>query len=146
MRTNARFFVVTVVTVITGLLVNCAAIKDITQTIANLQRLKFKLNNINSFRFLDTDISQKQSLRDFNAGDLLRFGQAVLEKSFPASFTLNVAAVNPNDGTGGYTKTTSTLTSFAWSLVIDNTLTINGDIDKPIDIRAQVSRRSFPLQ
>lgn len=145
MRTNARFFVVTVVTVITGLLVNCAAIKDITQTIANLQRLKFKLNNINSFRFLDTDISQKQSLRDFNAGDLLRFGQAVLEKSFPASFTLNVAAVNPNDGTGGYTKTTSTLTSFAWSLVIDNTLTINGDIDKPIEIPGTGQQTIIPL-
>jgi len=128
-----------------SLLVNCAAIKDITQTIVNLQRLKFKLQNISNFRFLDVDVSQKRSLKDFNAGDLLRFGQAVVEKSFPTSFTLNVAAINPNDGTGGYPRTTSTLTSFAWTLIIDNTLTINGDIDKPIEIPGTGQQTIIPL-
>jgi hypothetical protein len=64
----------------------------------------------------------------------LKLTQAFATKSFPAEFTLNVAARNPNDGTGGYPQTTSTITSIDWNLYIDDKLTISGYVDRPIEI------------
>jgi hypothetical protein len=59
---------------------------------------------------------------------------------------VNVAAVNPNDGTGGSTKSTATLTNFAWTLLIDNATTINGDIASPITIPGTGQQAIIPLR
>ena len=64
----------------------------------------------------------------------------------PASFTVNVAAVNPNDGTGGSPKSAATLTSFAWTLLIDNATTISGDIASPIIIPGAGQESTIPLR
>jgi hypothetical protein len=145
MLSKSRLFAALVFSFTLCFMLGCSTIKEITQALSNLQRLKFKLENVSNFQFLGIDVSQKKNLSDFNAGDLLRFAQALSEKSFPASFTLNVGAVNPNDGTGGSPKTASTLTSLAWTLLIDNTLTINGDIQKAIEIPGTGQQTTIPL-
>ncbi len=113
---------------------SCTTIKNITQSLTNLKRLQFKLENVNGFNLAGINLSNKSSVSDFSITDGLKLGQAFASKSFPARFVLNVAANNPNDGTGGSKKTGATLTSFDWQLYIDDVPTIRGIINKAIEI------------
>ena len=78
--------------------------------------------------------------------DAAKLVAAFTQNNFPASFTLNVAAINPNDGTGGTSNTAATLTSFAWTLILDNTTTINGNIADPIAIPGTGRQTIIPLR
>jgi len=91
-------------------------------------------------------IAQKQRLADFTVMDGIRLAAAYQGKKLPASFTLNIEAVNPNDGTGGSPQTASTLTSFAWRLLIDDKPTVAGDITRPIEIPGTGQASVIPLQ
>jgi len=64
---------------------------------------------------------------------------------FPVSFTLNVDAKNPNDGTGGYKATDATIQSFPWRLMIDNKETISGNIDKPVLVPGTGEVMTIPI-
>jgi hypothetical protein len=112
----------------------------------NLSRCKFKLESVNNFQLMGVRLSDKKSISDFSLTDGVKLTAGFARNEFPASFTLNVAAVNPNDGTGGTKQTAATLTSFAWTLIIDNTLTINGDISQPISIPGTGQQTIIPLQ
>ena len=116
------------------LLWGCASINRITQTLTNIQRLQFKLKNVNGFSLAGVNLSNKKSISDFSVTDGLKLTQAFTGKSLPARFILNVEAKNPNDGSGGSKQTTATLTSFDWQLYIDDVPTIKGNIDKPIEV------------
>ncbi|MCX7736621.1 MAG: hypothetical protein N2319_07890 [Candidatus Kapabacteria bacterium] len=126
-------------------LAGCSAIKQVTQTLVNLQRLKFKLENVNGFRLAGISISDKKSISDFSLTDGINLSKAFTSKSLPAQFVLNVAAINPNDGTGGSKQTTATLTSFDWQLYIDDVPTVSGNIDKPIEIPGTGQQSIIPL-
>jgi hypothetical protein len=123
----------------------CAALKDIQQAMTNLARCEFKLDSVNQFALSGIGLSEKKSLSDFSLADGARLAASFSRNEFPASFTLNVAAVNPNDGTGGTPQASATLTSFAWTLIIDNTLTINGDITEPLSIPGTGQQTIIPL-
>ncbi|MEO8167620.1 MAG: hypothetical protein ABI623_05180 [bacterium] len=109
----------------------------------NLSRLKFKLDSVNGFQLAGIPLSGKTSL---TLADGARLLSAFSRNELPATFVLNVGALNPNDGTGGTAKTTSTLTSLAWTLIVDNTLTINGNISDPITIPGTGQEVLLPLQ
>ncbi|MGQ9799010.1 MAG: hypothetical protein ACUVRG_06925 [Ignavibacterium sp.] len=116
------------------------------QTITNLSRLQFKVGEVNSFRVNDLDISDKSSLKDFNAADLLNLTSIFTQGKLPVSFVLNVEAKNPNDGTGGYARTDATLKSFKWRLFIDDKETISGDIASPITVPATGEVTKIPIR
>jgi len=78
--------------------------------------------------------------------DGARLLSAFSRNEFPASFTVNVAVINPNDGKGGSPKSAATLTSFAWTLLLDNTKTITGNITSPITIPGTGQQTIIPLQ
>jgi hypothetical protein len=128
------------------LLTSCSALKGIQDAMTNLSRCKFKLESVNNFQLMGVRLSDKKSISDFSLTDGVKLTAGFARNEFPASFTLNVAAVNPNDGTGGTKQTAATLTSFAWTLIIDNTLTINGDISEPISIPGTGQQTVIPLQ
>ncbi len=123
----------------------CKQIQSITQTLVNLQRLQFKLENVSDFKLASVALSNKKSISDFSITDGLNLANAFKNKKFPAEFILNVAAKNPNDGTNNTKATTATLTSFDWKLYIDNTETINGNINKPIEIPGTGQSTIIPL-
>ena len=127
------------------LLGSCNALKDLQKSITNLSRCKFKLESVNGFSLMGVNLSNKSKLSDFNLVDGAKLAAGFARNEFPASFTLNVAAINPNDGTGGTSQTSATLTSFAWTLILDNTLTINGDISNPITIPGTGQQTIIPL-
>ena len=94
----------------------CSAIKQITDTLANLQRIKFKLENVADFRISGISLGSKSAISDFSITDGLKLANSFKSNSFPVDFVLNVAALNPNDGKGGTKPTLATLTSFDWKL------------------------------
>ncbi len=123
----------------------CKQIQSITQTLVNLQRLQFKLENATDFKLASIPLSNKKGISDFSITDGLNLANAFKNKKFPTEFILNVAAKNPNDGKAGTQSTTATLTSFDWKLYIDGTETINGNINKPIEIPGTGQSTIIPL-
>ena len=122
---------------------SCSVIKEIGQAVTNLSRCSFKLDGIGDFRLAGVSLTGKKALNLTDAAQAVAsFGRGEL----PASFTLNVAAQNPNDGTGGSPKTSATLASFAWTLRIDDTPTISGDIPEAVEIPGMGQRTIIPLR
>ncbi len=122
---------------------SCNVIKEIGQAVTNLSRCTFKLDSVGDFRLAGISLSGKSSL---NLADAAQAVGSFSRGELPASFVLNVAAVNPNDGTGGSPKSTATLSSFAWTLLLDNTQTISGDIPEPVVIPGTGQRSIIPLR
>lgn len=141
-----RFFKPSVLLLSVLLLTSCSALKDMQKAMTNLSRCKFKLDSVNNFQLMGIGLSNKGSVSDFGIADGVKLAAAFARDEFPASFTLNVAAVNPNDGTGGTPQAAATLTSFAWTLIIDDKLTVNGDITDPITIPGTGQQAIIPLQ
>lgn len=121
---------------------NCS----VFQTISNIGRLKFKISNVSDFTLNGIAISNKSQMSDFSAIDLLKLSSAFSQGSLPVSFILNVEAVNPNDGTGGYPSTNATLKSFAWRLLLDERETVSGNISQPLDVPGTGQAAAIPLQ
>ena len=122
---------------------SCQALQEITQAMSNLSRLKFKLTGVREFRLAGVNLSGKSSLRISDSPALL---SAVSQGKLPASFTLDIAAINPNDGTAGTTRTAATLAGFAWTLLIDDTPTITGDLDAPLTIPGTGEQVRIPMR
>jgi hypothetical protein len=128
------------------LLQGCATLGEIARSLTNLQRLKFRLEGIGDFSLAGIGINEKSQLRDFSFTDGIQLLAAFRSKRLPARFLLNVEARNPNDGSGGSTKTISTLTRFDWRLLIDDQPTISGGIDKPLEIPGSGKSTIIPLR
>jgi len=123
------------------LLTSCS----VYETMVNLSRLKFKLGNVNNLTLNGINISNKKSISDFNAVELLKLTSVITSGELPVSFTLNVEAKNPNDGSGGYPKTDATLKAFPWKLEIDNVETISGNIGSPVSVPGTGDITNIPL-
>lgn len=118
---------------------------SVYETIVNLSRLKFKLGAVNNFTVSGINISGKKSLQDFSPLEVVNLTSVIASGKLPASFTLNVEAKNPNDGTGGYPKTDATLKAFPWRLEIDNVETISGNIGSPVTVPGTGEVTNIPL-
>jgi hypothetical protein len=123
------------------LLTSCS----VYETIVNLSRLKFKLGSVDNFEIGGINISGKKSFQDFSAVEILMLTSTLTSGKLPASFTLNVEAKNPNDGTGGYPKTDATLKAFPWRLNINETETISGNIGSPVTVPGTGEVTNIPL-
>ena len=123
----------------------CASLKQMQDALLNLKRLQFKLDNVVPGQLAGIDLSKASSPSSFSLSDGLKLTSAFANKSLPLNFTLNVAARNPNDGTGGSTQNTATLTSFAWKLKVDQQETIAGNIASPLEIPGTGQATIIPL-
>jgi hypothetical protein len=123
--------------------VSCSALKDLGNTMTNLSRTKFRLDSVSGFQLAGIPLAGKSDVSLVDGAKLL---SAFSRNELPATFTLNIGALNPNDGTGGSPKASSTLTSLAWTLIIDNTVTVNGNIPNPITIPGTGQQTIIPLQ
>lgn len=119
---------------------------SVYETIVNLSRLQFKLGDVNGFSVNGINISNKSKLEDFNPVDIVMLTTTFASGELPVSFTLNVEAKNPNDGTGGYARTDATLKSFPWRLSIDNTQTVTGNIANPVSVPGTGEITNIPIK
>ena len=111
----------------------------------NLQRLQFKLGAVNNFNLAGIKIGSIRTISDFSFVDGAKLLAAFTSGKFPASFTLNVLAKNPNDGTGGTKNTSAVLKSLAWRLFLDDKETINGNISRNIEIPGVGQATTIPV-
>lgn len=130
---------------LTLLIASCSLIKEVSNTLTNMSRLKFKLAFVNDFSLGGIKLEGKNQLNDFSISDGLKITQMFTSKRMPARFILNVEAQNPNDGTGGSPKTSATLTSFDWKLYIDGKETVAGNIANPISVPGTGQSTYIPL-
>ncbi|MBN2344803.1 MAG: hypothetical protein JXO51_00325 [Candidatus Aminicenantes bacterium] len=128
------------------LLQGCATLGEIARTLTSLKRLQFRLQGIGDFTLAGVSVEGKSQLRDFSVADGIRLLAAFRNGSLPARFLLNVEARNPNDGSGGTTRTISTLTRFDWRLLIDDQPTVSGGIDRPLEIPGTGKATVIPLR
>lgn len=124
----------------------CASLGELFRTLTDLKRLQFRLEGIGDFSLAGIRISEKSQLRDFSIIDGIQLLASFRGRSLPARFLLNVEALNPNDGSGGSTRTISTLTRFDWRLLIDDQPTISGGIDQPLEIPGTGQTTIIPLR
>lgn len=147
MRQRQRIIVLSILIAVGfGLLQSCATLSQLAAVISNLQRLKFRLADVRDFALMGINLSGKSVLTDFNVLDGIKLVQAFSSKTLPAEFVLNIEAINPNDGTGGSTKTVSTLTSLESRLLIDGTPTVTGNIEKAIEIPGTGQTSIIPIR
>ena len=118
---------------------------SVLNTIANLQKLQFKVENVNNFQIAGVPISGKTSIKDINMTNALQISQIFTQKKFPAQFVLNLAAMNPNTGTSSTTKTDATITNLEWRLILDDTPTVSGIVNNPITIPGNGQSVVIPL-
>ena len=137
------FTAILLVSVLSLFSLSCNVLQQAASVFANLQNCKFKLAGISDFNLAGIPLSGKTSI---SVADGLKLLPAFQNKQFPASFNVNVAAINPNDSTGGTPRAAATLTSFAWTLLIDSTTTIAGNIANPITIPGTGQQVIIPLQ
>ncbi|MGA2298793.1 MAG: hypothetical protein ABSG15_14695 [FCB group bacterium] len=124
---------------------SCKTLTQITNSLTNLKRCQFMLQNVNGFRLAGVDLSNKRSISDFSISDAFKLTSAFATKQLPAQFVLNVAAKNPNDGKGGSPQTNATLTGLDWRLLIDDVQTVSGEIDHNIEIPGTGQTSIIPL-
>jgi hypothetical protein len=124
----------------------CETLDQITRTLMSLRRLQFKLDGVHDFSLLGINFTGKSALTDFSAADGLELFQGFRSKRLPAELTLDILVQNPNDGTGGSTKTISTLTSLESRLLIDGKPTVYGNIDKPIEVPGTGQAVTIPVR
>jgi hypothetical protein len=137
-----------VLTALAGLLImpSCETLDQITRALMNLRRLQFKLGGISDFGLLGIRLSGKSALTDFSVAEGLTLLQGFRTNRLPAELTLDILVQNPNDGTGGSTKTVSTLTSLESRLLIDGKPTVYGNIDRPIEIPGIGQATTIPIR
>ena len=137
--------VITTFALVAVFFAGCETIKQISDSIASLQKVQFKLDGVDNFRLSGINLSNKKSVSDFSLGDGAKLLSAFRNKDFMADFTLDVAAKNPNDGSGKTTQTTAILQQLDWNLYIDNKETINGVVNKNIKIPGTGQTEIIPL-
>lgn len=112
-----------------------------------LTRVQFKLQDAVNVNLAGINMMGKKSMSDITVMDGLNLTKAFTSGKFPLTFTLNVAAKNPNqkDPKSGMSNTLS-LKEFPWRLLIDNKETITGDIASPVSLPEGGTTTIIPLQ
>lgn len=124
---------------------SCSTLKQISDAVVNLHRLQFKLDGVSPGTLAGVDLSKANSPTRLSTTDALRLATAFAENSWPLSFTLNMAARNPNHSGGG-ANDTALLSALAWTLHIDGKETISGDIPEPLQIPGAGRTTVIPLR
>lgn len=124
----------------------CAALQEMQDALLNVKRLQFKLDGVVPGTLAGVSLAKINDLASLSLQDGIKLTSAFAQKSLPLAFTLNVAAKNPNDGTGGSPQKTAVLSALAWTLKIDEKETIHGDISSPLEIPGTGQATVIPLQ
>ncbi len=124
---------------------SCNVLKQVSQTISNLQKLEYKIQDVTDFRVANIRLQNISGLKDFSITDGLKLANAYATKSFPADFVLNLNAKNPNSGTNNTTATSATIAKLDYRLILDEVPTISGDISTPVTVPGTGQSINIPL-
>lgn len=122
---------------------SCSVVQEMQQAMTNIARLKFKLTGVNSFELAGVRLAGKTS---FGLADGANLVSAFGRGSLPATFIVEAAALNPNNGQAGTKKSSATLAGMEWKLLIDNTPTVDGSITTPLAIPGTGEQVTVPIR
>lgn len=112
-----------------------------------LTRVQFKLQDAVNVNLAGINMSGKRSMSDITVLDGINLGRAFATGKFPLTFTLNVAAKNPNQkDPKSNLSSTFALQEFPWRLLIDSKETITGGIGSPVTLPDGGTTTIIPLQ
>lgn len=114
-------------------------------SLMNISKLKFKLGSIDNFKVGSISINNKSKLSDFGAVEIMKLTSNVVSGKFPVTFRVNIVAKNPNKSEEKSNLSSVSLVEFPWTLYIDNTRTISGNISQPVEVPAEVDKTIIPL-
>jgi len=123
----------------------CSTIQSISQALTDVGKLQFKLDRATDFTVNGINISAINSVSDIDPLKAASLVMLVQKKQLPVAFTLNVQARNPNDGSNGKPPTDLYLRRIAWTLLIDNRTTINGIVDRRLQIPSSGQSTIIPI-
>jgi hypothetical protein len=129
------------VSVISAGLNSCATLNSL----AGLSRIQFKLNDVQHVQLCGIDITNKHNVSDFSIMDGINLTAAFSSGRFPLTFTLDVAAKNPNPPSGSSVISALKVTDFPWRLLLNGQQTISGNIGSPVGVPAGGSTTIIPL-
>jgi len=98
----------------------------------NMLNCKFERKNIDNFSFAGVPFDKFNSISDINALDIISITSALLNKTAPISFNMNIEGKNPN-------KSTAAIEEFKWVLLLDGNEILNGNTPDKFSIPAKGS-------
>jgi hypothetical protein len=107
---------------------------DLYETLVNLTRLQFSLDEVDNLAVAGVSLDDKTDISDVSASEVLTLSTALLAGELTTSMTLNVEALNPNDGSGGYQRTKALIKAFPYNLQLREKRVVSGDIEEPISV------------
>ena len=140
MRKNIKVSIILIIT-ISFAFASCS----VYQSLVNVTRLKFKLAGVDNVYVANVPVMNKTKLSDFSFLEIAQISASVLQKRLPVACVLNINAVNPNDGKGGYARTNASLQSFPYRLVVDSKEILTGNISSPVPIPGTGEQITIPL-
>ena len=102
----------------------------------NLVNCTFDFNNVNNIQMLGINLNKGMTKNDLNVSQLLTLTNALINKSLPVSFNVNLDIDNPNSITAAMTKMDYVLTLNGKQVA--NT-TLNQGINIPANSKGSVS-------
>jgi len=112
----------------------------------NIARLKYRIQSTENYRVVGIQVDNKKSIKDFTPLELLMLTAAIAKGSLPATFSINVEAVNPNDGKDGYPRTDINIQKFPWHLFLNEKEIANGNISSPVFVPGKGESVFLPIQ
>jgi hypothetical protein len=135
-----KVFLVSVLTVV--FFSGCA----VFNTFQNIARLKYKIRSTENYRIIGIEVDNKKSIKDFTSVELLKLSAAIAKGSLPATFIINVAAENPNDGKEGYPRADINIIKFPWRLFLNDKEIAEGNLINPVYVPGQGESVTIPIQ
>ena len=111
---------------------------DKVEEFVNMLNCTFERKDIDHFRFAGVDFDRLSSPSDLKGADLLAVTTALLKKTAPVTFNMNVEGSNPN-------KATAAIGQFKWILLLDGNEVVNGNVADRFSIPAE-SKNILPLE
>ncbi len=109
----------------------CSSLKRAVERIQAVEHLQFKLNSISDFSLSGVSFSQKTSVSEIRASEMISIGRDFAAHRMPARFVLNVDVRNPNTEQSGFSLV---LRELRWRLVIDTTFGVKGTMSGPVRV------------
>jgi hypothetical protein len=118
----------------------------VLNTFQNIARLKYRIQSTENYRVNGVQVDNKRSIKDFSPVEMLKLTSGIVRGSLPATFTINVEAVNPNDGKGGNPRTDLRIVNFPWRLFLNDKEIVDGNISSPVYVPGKGESVIIPIQ
>lgn len=94
--------IILIVLVMLGL-TSCDILNQMAQ-MANFANCTFNFDSVNSVQMLGVNLRKGMTKSDLNVGQLLQLTNALMSKSLPVTFNVNIGVNNPNSSDASMTK------------------------------------------